>query len=341
MHCITTDWHIGAKRSAGATPQSNAELTRYMLSSLESALDPARPHLIAGDLFDAFTIDTATLFETYHILDRFLATGQDLAVMRGNHDFSERGSQRSSFDLVMGILEHQYPDNLTVAREVTAWHHFVLVPHLPNNEILKLEVEKLSDVHHSVVVFHANFDNPFAANSEHSLNVTPAMVEPLIERGNVVVFGHEHVHRLLYNGMLLVLGNAVPASISDCLSGEAKYAAIFDGLEYVLHPRVVLNDVFQRVDWRDTGSANPMAKFIRVEGEATSDEAATVVNAVSALRKRHDAYVISNAVAIGGIQEFDELTSVSFEDVSKVDVLGLICEDLTDREAKVVRGLLS
>ena len=46
------------------------------------------------------------------------------------------------------------------------------MPHLPNNEILNTEISKLSGVSGKVVVFHANVDNFFAAETQHSLNVT-------------------------------------------------------------------------------------------------------------------------------------------------------------------------
>ena len=336
---VTTDWHIGAKRTAGATPASNDALGAYMLESLKKALDPNFPHLIMGDLLDQFTIDAATLFNVYQVLRSFLATGQELAVVRGNHDYHPRATQVSSFDLLMGILEHQFPRTLTVARKVTRWRQFVLVPHLPNNDLLKIEVEKLSDVEDSVIVFHANYDNNFAADSQHALNLTPDMVGPLIKRGNVLALGHEHQYRTLEQRRVLILGNGVPSSVADCLGCDAKFAAYFDGLDYELEPTVHINDVFTRTDWRNLDTALDY-QFIRVEGTATAEEAAEVVDAVARFRARSQAYVVTNAVKVEGVAAFDDLAEMSLEQITAFNVLDALCETLTPEESAVVMELL-
>lgn len=337
---VTTDWHIGAKRKAGATPASNDALGTYMLESLRNALDPGLPHLIMGDLLDQFTIDAATLFNVYQVLQSFLATGQELAVVRGNHDYHPRASQVSSFDLLMGILEHQFPRTLTVAREVTRWRQFVLVPHLPNNDLLRIEVDKLSDVEDSVIVFHANYDNNFAADSQHALNLTPDMVGPLIKRGNVLALGHEHQYRTLEQRRVLILGNGVPSSVADCLGCDAKFAAYFYGPDYELEPMVHINEVFNRIDWRNLDT-DPGYQFIRVEGTATAEEAAEVVDAVARFRSKSQAYVVTNAVKVEGVAAFDELAEMSLEQITAFNVLDALLEELSEEEGKVVKELLS
>lgn len=337
---VTTDWHIGAKRTAGATPASNDALGTYMLESLRNALDPGLPHLIMGDLLDQFTIDAATLFNVYQVLQSFLATGQELAVVRGNHDYHPRASQVSSFDLLMGILEHQFPRTLTVAREVTNWGQFVLVPHLPNNDLLRIEVDKLSDVEDSVIVFHANYDNNFAADSQHALNLTPDMVGPLIKRGNVLALGHEHQYRTLEQRRVLILGNGVPSSVADCLGCDAKFAAYFDGPDYELEPMVHINEVFTRIDWRNLDTA-PGYQFIRVEGTATAEEASEAVDAVARFRAKSQAYVVTNAVRVEGVAAFDDLAEMSLEQITSFNVLEALLAELTEDEGKVVKALLS
>lgn len=337
---VTTDWHIGAKRTAGATPASNEALGAYLLQSLEKALDPQYPHLIMGDLLDQFTIDSAALLSVYRVLQSFLATGQELAVVRGNHDHHPRATQVSSFDLLMGILEHQFPATLTVAREVTRWRQFVLVPHLPNNDLLKIEVEKLSDVENSVIVFHANYDNNFAADSQHALNLTQEMADPLLKRGNVLTLGHEHQYRALEQRRVLILGNGVPSSVADCLGCDAKFAAYFDGPDYELEPMVHINEVFTRVDWRNLDT-DPGYQFIRVEGTATAEEAAEVVDAVARFRAKSEAYVVTNAVKVEGVAAFDELAEMSLEQITAFNVLDALLEELSEEEGKVVKELLS
>ena len=88
---ITTDWHISARRVGGATPESQQALRRKLRHSLQAQLDD-NDHLIAGDLLESFTVDTAELVETYKIFSAWLAKyGRRLALVRGNHEFSRRG----------------------------------------------------------------------------------------------------------------------------------------------------------------------------------------------------------------------------------------------------------
>lgn len=336
---VTTDWHIGAKRSAGSTPQSNESLKRFMLHSLSAALNHNQPHLILGDLLDQFTIDSSTLFDTYQVIFKFLSSGQELAVLRGNHDYHPRNLQVSSFDLLMGVLEHQFPQTLTVARTVREWKQFILVPHLPNNELLNIEIDRLKHTKDRVIVFHANYDNFHAEDTLHSLNLSPEVVSDLVGRNNTLVLGHEHDHRVLHDGKLLILGNGVPSSIADCLGSKFKFSATFNGLDYELEPMLAVEEVFARVDWRDLDHA-PDKHFIRVEGTASADEASEVVNAVAALRQRSNAFCISNAVKVDGLAEFDKLAEMSYADVTSFDVLECLLAELEPREQETVQELL-
>jgi DNA repair exonuclease SbcCD nuclease subunit len=69
---ITTDWHIGIKRVGGTTPESQSALRQYLRNSLQVQLEH-NDHLIAGDLFNDFTIDTLDLLETYRIFSAWLS----------------------------------------------------------------------------------------------------------------------------------------------------------------------------------------------------------------------------------------------------------------------------
>jgi metallophosphoesterase superfamily enzyme len=331
---ITKDWHLGFKRTAGVTVASKEALRTRLLEAFREQLDPAHPHLIAGDLFDQFTVDTRDIIDTYHILFEFLATGQELALVRGNHDFSIRGEAKSSFDLLATLLEAQFPRQVTIAREVTRWGNFVLIPHLPNNEILQIEVDKLKDETRTLV-FHANYDNFHAADSEHSLNVTPEMVENL--KSPLILFGHEHAHRKIGN-RIVCLGNAFPTSIADCLGGP-KFAWMYNG--ETVTPVEIWNpkDEFDIVDWTELDDVGDDLKFIRVGGDATAAQAADAVGSVAKLRLRHDAYVITNAVRVEGVGDAVEMQSL--EQVKQFDVLSALLSKLDEREGEVVRALLN
>ena len=334
---VTTDYHVAVKRVGGTTPESQVRLRQYIRDALQAQLDDT-DHLIAGDLFSDFTVDTSELVEAYRIFSTWLAaSGRKLALVRGNHDFSVRGTAVSSFDLLGMILTDKFPKQVTIASEVTEWKQFILVPHLPNNDILNTEISKLSCVTDKVIVFHANVDNFFATETQHSLNVTIEQVEDLVSRNNLVIFGHEHQYRSLVNGRCLVLGNTVPSSIADCIGSPFKYSATVTGTDYELNPTWKAEDNYYEVDWRDM-EVGMDCLFIRVTGEATANEAADVIKAVSQLRQRHDAFVITNAVKVEGVSS--DFATESIESLKAFDVVGAIMEELNEQEQECVKGLL-
>ena len=335
---ITTDWHIAVKRVGGTTPESQARLRAYLRQSLQAQLDNT-DHLIAGDLFNDFTIDTLDLLETYRIFSAWLFKyGKKLALVRGNHDWKPSGeNKRSSFDLLGAILKQHFPEQVTVASTVTEWKQFILVPHLANSDILNLEISKLKDVSNKVIVFHANVGNFFAAETQHSLNLTMEQVEDLVSRGNLVIFGHEHQYRSLVSGRCVVLGNTAPSSIADCIGSPFKYAAMVEGAQYELKPAWDANGSYIEADWRDLTNIDG-CNFIRVVGNAAALEAAAVIKAVSQLRQRSDAYVITNSVKVEG-QDMT-INTESIESIKAFDVMGAIYAELNEREIETVKELM-
>ena len=329
---------------AGTTPATQQQLRDVLRDKLAATLDD-NDHLIAGDLLDHFTVETSELIALYHVFSEWLTKyGRRLALIRGNHDFSIRGSQASSFDLLASILRAQFPDQVTVADVVTEWKQFVLVPHLPNNETLNIEVSKLKDVRDKVVVFHANIDNFFAADSQHSLNLEMEQVEDLVSRGNLVLCGHEHQYRELVNGRCVVLGNTYPSSIADCLGNDRKVAAYVTVTDIELEETWEAFGDYCEIDWQElrNGTAAPDEhRFIRITGEAKADQAADVVNVVAKFRQMSDALVIGNAVKVAGQAVFDEMALESTESIKAFDVLNAIYSQLEPREVEVVRSLIS
>lgn len=335
---ITTDWHIGIKRVGGTTPESQSALRQYLRNSLQVQLEH-NDHLIAGDLFNDFTIDTLDLLETYRIFSAWLFKyGKKLALVRGNHDWKPSGeNKRSSFDLLGAILKQHFPEQVTVASTVTEWKQFILVPHLANSDILNLEISKLKDVSNKVVVFHANVGNFFAAETQHSLNLTMEQVEDLVSRDNLVIFGHEHQYRSLVSGRCVVLGNTAPSSIADCMGSPFKYAAMVEGTQYELKPAWDANGSYIEANWRDLTNIDGY-NFIRVVGNATALEAAAVIKAVSQLRQRSEAFVITSAVKVEG-QDMT-MNTESIESIRAFDLLGAIYAELNEREIETVKELM-
>lgn len=334
---ISTDWHIGVSRSGGTTPASQVALRTALVDTLAECLDD-NPHLIAGDLFDKFQIDTSEVLKTYKVFAEWLAKyGQPLTLIRGNHDHNERGSQVSSFDFLATVLEQQFPTLVTVARDVTHWREFILVPHLPNQDLLDQAIENLGDVAGKFVVFHANLANKFAEASDHSLNVSTEQVVDLIGRGATLLFGHEHISRSLYNGRVIVLGNTHPSSIADCIGHGSKYAYAIDG--GVSKVETWSSEGYVEMDWQEL-DYDSTASFIRVTGSATVEQAEAVVEAVAKFRSKHSAFVISNAVRVDGVASQEALESASAETIRSFDVMSALLEGFDEREREVLRGLV-
>jgi metallophosphoesterase superfamily enzyme len=342
---ISTDWHLSVTRTGGTTPSTQVKLRDYLAVSLANCLG-SEDHLICGDLFDKFTVDTSEVIRAYEIFSTWLQQyGKNLALVRGNHDFSVRGDQVCSFDLLTTILQSQFPNQVTVARDVTVWKNFVLVPHLPNQDLLNLVIENLRDVRGKFVVFHANFDNGYCEHSDHSLNVDMTQTKCLVDDGATVLFGHEHVAKATLNGKVQVLGNTVPSSVADCLGNDAKYA-------YVLHTHnSTLEKVrtwsredaegYAEIDWREL-ELNPDADkgFIRVTGSAEAAEAEAVVDAISKYRAKSTSFVVTNAVRIAGMADMSAMGEVAAESIKAFDVLTALLDELDDRERKVVKEML-
>ena len=340
---ITTDWHLAVRRAGGTTPESQLALRNYLRSELDDKLDDC-DHLIAGDLFNDFTVDISELIAAYDIFSSWLRKyGKQLALLRGNHDFSVRGNQVSSFDLLAYMLRAHFPEQVTVATEVTEWKQFILVPHLPNNGILNVEVGKLSGVKDKVVVFHANIDNFHAAETRNSLNLMIEQVEDLVSRGNLVVCGHEHQYRPLVKGRCVVLGNTAPSSVADCLGNSKKYAAYITGTDIELVETWRSEGNYCEINWRELDAGAILKhQFFRVTGEASAAQAADVVGAIAKFRQQAcaDVFVVSNAVKVEGQELVSELALDSMEAIKQFDVLGCILEKLEPKEAETVKELL-
>ena len=82
-------------------------------------------------------------------------------------------------------------------------------------------------------------------------------------------------------------------------------------------------------------------QFIRITGDATALESADVIKCISALRQRHSAFVIGNAVRVEGHSMVSDMTEQSVEDIKAFDVLSAIYENLTPEEIVAVKGLLT
>lgn len=347
---IISDLHIGVQRAGGTTPQSQQALRDYLRNSLESLLATENEWVIVnGDLFDKFTVDTSEVVETCEIFYRWLLNkpGALLTLIAGNHDWSPRGNDVSSFHLLVTMLQMSEAGSRVYAIDYRQGYSPVqannvyCIPHMPNQNLFDAEVEKaVSKKSGDYLLLHCNYKNTFADHSDHSLNLSDDQVGALMEAGWSLIIGHEHIGYSLRGGRVLVVGNQFPSSVSDCLSNQTKHAVRLTDKGLELVQTWSRDGFYLEVDWRQI-EEGAGADFIRVTGEATSAEAAEVIKAISTLRQTSDAFVITNAVKVAGHDMSGEKAAESIESLRAFDVVGAIMAELNEQEQEVVKGLMA
>ena len=360
---ILNDIHIGVQRKGGTTPASQEALRTYLFSEVQAALDAATdPHaLVLGDLFDDFEVSPRDWIETYAMFSAWLraGSGRHLTLSAGNHDHSAKGDRVSSFQMLCRVLRDRFHDQLTLVM-VDAWAEVApgvyALAHCVNQDIFDLRLAEVAKQSPKVLLLHANYDNKFAAVSDHSLNVSEEQAAEFMKHGTALIFAHEHqARRFIWktsacgitdtlfrlDAGVYVLGNQFSTSVSDCLGNDAKFAHILKGGQLTKVQTWSADGVngYAQINWRDLAGHTGEQGFIRVAGEAKSSEAAEVINAIAKFRQRSKAFVISNAVAIDGIVSAESLPA-SFEAAKAFDVVNFVHRHLDDREKATFDSLL-
>lgn len=349
---IINDIHAGFTRSGGTTPASQEALRNYLLESLRHLTETTTEYnlVIVGDLFDQFDVSNRDWVAVFKILDDWLRkfSNRRLTLIAGNHDHSPKGDKVSNFQVLCVVLKNHYPDQLQLVM-IDAWGQIApkvwAIAHCSSQDMFNERMAELCmkvqrDDH---VLIHANFDNNFVLNSDHSLNVSREMAAGFIEKGAKLVFAHEHQARTAMDGKVIVLGNQWPTSIIDCLGNQQKFAHTLDEdfectLEKVLTWDAMDPDYgYTTVDWRDLGDSTEDG-FIKVTGTATASEASAVVNAIATFRQTSKAFVITNGVIVEGIVQAEALPE-AFEATRKFDVMSYIADHMTAEEMVVVKKL--
>lgn len=342
---IINDLHLGVNRAGGTTPQSQQALRDHLREFIAELIATETDHLVVnGDLFDGFTVDTVEVVKAYALFAAWLeAGGKDLTLVAGNHDWNPRGDKLSSFHLLCHFLKAHYPSKVWVCdtgfKCITG--DVFCIPHMPNQELFNLEIEKAltGDAKDKHLLLHCNYKNGFAENSDHSLNINDDQVGQLMKAGWTLVIAHEHIGYTLRGGRVIVVGNQFPSSVADCIGDEAKHALRIMKGGHDLVPVWGAEGNYAEIDWHFLSDA-PDVRFIRVTGDAIAAEAAEVVKAISALRQKHTAFVITNAVKVEGHDMALNLAEESMESIKSFDVLQAILAELNEEEAAVVKGLL-
>ena len=335
---VLNDLHIGAVRTGGTTPQSAFALRRYISASFESLLEQTEGDLmILGDLFDTYSVPYMDLLACYMALDSWCATHPDseLFLVAGNHDLSKTVSTMSSFQFLCKLLTlDSNRQNIVVIDEPKMIAHGYVIPHLPNQDLFNLALQEVPPC--TNLFLHCNYDNCFAVEADHSLNISPEQASAApVQR---IVIAHEHQQRVMLRGKVILPGNQIPSSVADCIGNDQKMFLVLNGADYELVPCWQAEGSFARIQWSEWKESPPDAQFIRVEGEASAVEASKSIAAISKLRSVHNAFVVTNAVKIEGRQLDGE--RLSLEKVKSFNILQALMSKLSPKHAAKVQKLL-
>lgn len=361
---IINDTHLSVNRVSGTTPQSREDLRNCVFAEFDKLLHIADGHDLAilGDLFDAFEVAPRDWLQTYLMLAGWCANNptSDLFLIAGNHDVSSKADKVSSFETLCEVLVNQFGDEQVHQVGIDACEYFgtnlthpsfYAVAHHRNQELFDLTLAKVlsSCQRGDYVLLHANYDNKFAEQADHSLNVSEAQALEFTKKGVNLAFAHEHQSKVeiphgtpANGGSVVCLGNQIPTSVADCLGNNSKfYWALTDNNIQKFecwNDRKGSDGGYEAVDWRHLDQ-DCSAKFIRVVGDATNAEAAQVIDAIHRFRQKSHAFVITNAVKIEGIADIESLPD-TFEAAKKFDVMEFVYGQLNEAEAEVIRKII-
>lgn len=339
---VINDWHLGAIRSAGTTPATAYQLRQDLLRAGANILENTSSDLLVnGDLFDGPDIPRADLLAAVKMFTTWLDTNptSHLLLANGNHDLDKNSTRLSSFQFFAQLLMGMYPTRVVHIEEGTHLdqHDAYVIPHVANQDLFHLEIEKLrtGELAPRFLFLHANYDNQFAVESDHSLNLSKEQAEEAPVE--YIVFGHEHQARTELGGKVVIVGNQFPSSISDCLGNQDKqFLQITPSGGYALFTSWQAPGDYSVQDWRDL---QDVGRFIRVTGTATAAEADKVVTALGRFRREAKALVITHAVKIEGVDDGAEM-ALSHEDVTTFNVMEALLEYLGPEDGAEITKIM-
>lgn len=355
MPKIINDIHLGAVRKGGTTPTSQEHLRDYMFVRFNELLTNGDDLIIAGDLFDSFEIAPRDWILAYSLISHWCQVNLDhkLFLIAGNHDHSPKGSRASSFEMLTTVLLNEYDNVVVIDVDECKLikNNIWAIAHCSNQDMFDLKLAEVKEYlsEGDFLILHANYANGFADQSDHSLNVKNDVAKEFADAGITLVFAHEHQRKIaIPHGCregcapVVIMGNQIPSSIADCLGNDAKFFHTISGsllTETQFWSRQD-EDGYAELDWRSLERGFTVnASFIRITGQASSNEAAEVVDAIHKFRLKASAFVVSNAVKIEGIVEIDELPE-TFEAAKKFDVMQFIYDQLDADERKVIEEIV-
>ena len=325
---VINDTHLGVSRQTGTTPESQKALTEFMKQQFLDLLNRANNSdlLINGDLFDKSDVDKSIEFFVFRHLQNWCVNNPNktLFLAAGNHDESKSSDVISSFHNLASYLEASISNVKIISKKYEEIYPGIFViPHMMNQDLFSQELAEVLKQSPKYVFLHANYDNKFAAQTDHSLNVSADLALEFAKAGTTLVFAHEHKKRQI--GNVHIVGNQIISSIADCLGDDTKQYVVLDdtGLQYVTYQQIA--DCFAEIDW--TASEIPEKHFLRISGEADQSEAAATISTLKNIRQKSEAFVVTNSIRIKSLSN-EKLAEV--DDVKKYDVKELVARRLSE-----------
>lgn len=351
MISIINDIHLGIKRQAGTTNGSRDALEAYTFEQFKILLERCESSvatIIAGDLFNKAKVGEVALYMAFRLLSNHMKhSGQDLVLVRGNHDNrSETINDMCSLELLYVLLQdakdsgafdgnvwliYNEPDTIEVGGVEVH-----IIPHVFNQEEFDRQIEQVPEGV-QYLLLHVNYDNYFA-RGDHSLNLSKEQAKKITDTGTIILIAHEH-HNRQPTRKVVVLGNQFPTSIDDCLGPQGKCM-------HRLHPDGTLEEVetwtkmnnyldapFDQIDQVPPDQY----RFIRISGSCEKSEFAGVIRSVNELRKVSDAFIVSNAVKIKEAPKDNR----SKEEIETIDVTGMLLAALSKPSREKVEKCLN
>ncbi len=329
---VLNDVHIGAIRSTGTTPQSQIALRQHLITSFKALL-PDTDLMILGDLFDKENIPISDVLATYETLADWLKEkSQRLYLVAGNHDLSKSSATMSSFDFLCKLLTGLYPQQVVAIHAPTMTPYGYVIPHLANQDLFNLALEGVPAC--SNLFLHCNYDNNFAVQSDHSLNLSREQADKAPVTN--IIIAHEHHQRRC--GKVTIPGNQIASSVSDWLSAwPTKHYVVVEGDVVQWRCAAERDAQLLELDWQSITESHK--HFIRITGTASADQASTAVSRISRLRQASRALVIVNAVTIVSEDTMEEFAQ-ALEEARGFSVWDRLKTLLTEVEVAKLESLL-
>jgi DNA repair exonuclease SbcCD nuclease subunit len=318
-YALISDLHLGLSRTAGITDSSLRQFEDDKLNFLHTFLseNEDKEIIIAGDLFDGNLIPLSVLLSALRALH---GHANRIWILAGNHDLSKNTDIFSSFEFLRSMIDFWPGSNITMVTEplVIEKHNLVMIPHLSNQEIFDKALGDYSNKDHTLIT-HCNYDNFFALNKDHALNLTQEQAQKFKQ----VVSGHEHAIRSV--GNVHMIGSFAPCNVKEAATPKRTY--ILDAktgkLEAVQNLEQDNICAYSELHYNDLQKPMPgrAAGFIKIIGSVTAAEAPLILTQIADFRKRSAAYMIQNATVVEavGLESFEE---TSFESVDTWKALG-------------------